>query len=144
MIQEYNKGPEYSIDIMISKDGTIKAAIPRVRMSINSGVSMTGKTEHNIEVINYVEKVLSNLGLYYCGNVQIILTAEHGPRLIEINPRFSGGLSLVIKSGAGTPLMSIKECIGEKVNRVESFNEKAIVRTFEETYINHEDLFMAS
>ena len=144
MIQEFAQGPEYSVDIMMSRDGVVKAAVPRVRMRVDSGVSMTGAVENNPAVIEYVKKVVKNLGLQYSANVQVILTPDQGPRLIEINPRFSGGLSLVIESGADTPLMSVKDCIGENVETVHSFKEIAMVRTFNETFINTKELMVAS
>ena len=144
MIQEFAEGPEYSVDIMVAKDGAVKAAIPRVRMRIDSGVSMTGMVENNAQVIDYVKKVVQNLGIRYSANVQVILSPTKGPRLIEINPRFSGGLSLVIESGADTPMMSIKECLGHTVETVKTFKEIGMVRTFSETFIQSDELMHVS
>jgi len=143
MIQEYADGPEYSVDIMVTPDGEIKAAVPRVRMRIDSGVSMTGRVENNQEIIQYVEAVVHKIGLTYMANVQVILDADKGPRLVEINPRFSGGLSLVIASGADTPLMALKSMIGADVPVVSDFKEIAMVRTFAETFVNSEELILA-
>ncbi len=140
MIQEFARGPEYSVDVMVSEDGDIKAAVPRLRMRTDSGVSVTGKVEKNQKVIDYVESIIHTMGLTYVANIQVIDTPEHGPRLIEINPRFSGGLSLVIESGADTPVMAIKDLIGADVEKVEEFQEIAMVRTFSETYLDANDL----
>ena len=143
MIQEFASGPEYSVDVMIGKNGEVKAAVPRVRMRTDSGVSVTGKIENNKRVIEYVKQVVGAIGLTYMANVQVIDSPECGPRLIEINPRFSGGLSLVIASGANTPLMSINELLGKEVATVHEFKEIAMVRSFTETFMNAEDLITA-
>lgn len=142
MIQEFAEGPEYSVDVMVSEDGEVKAAVPRLRMRTDSGVSVTGKVELNKEVIDYVEKVLSKVGLTYMANVQVITSAA-GPRLIEINPRCSGGLSLVIASGADTPMMAVKALIGEEVAVAQDIKEIAMVRMYSETFMPAQDLAVA-
>lgn len=140
MIQEFLTGPEYSVDVMVSESGDIKAAVPRLRMRTDSGVSVTGKVERKQEVIDYVESIIKTLGLTSVANVQVIDSPIYGPRLIEINPRFSGGLSLVIESGADTPVMAIQDLIGNEVEKVENFREIAMVRTFSETYLDAKEL----
>lgn len=142
MIQEFANGPEYSVDVMVAQDGHIKAAVPRLRLRTDSGVSVTGKIELNEVVITYVHRVIEQVGLTFMGNVQVIMTTE-GPRLIEINPRCSGGLSLVIASGADTPLMAIKEIMGYKVNTVQDIQEIAMVRMFSEQFMPAQDLQVA-
>ena len=142
LIQEFAEGPEYSVDVMVAEDGDIKAAVPRLRMRTDSGVSVTGKVVLNQEVINYVIKVLETVGLTYMANVQVITTSS-GPRLIEINPRCSGGLSLVIAAGADTPLMAIKTLMGEQVEVVQDIKEIAMVRMYSETFMPAQDLAVA-
>ena len=60
--------------------------------------------------------------------------------MIEINPRFSGGLSLVIQSGADTPVMAIQDLIGQEVDKVNDFKEIAMVRSYTETYLETGEL----
>jgi len=139
MIQEFADGPEYSVDVMVTAKGEVKAAVPRLRMRTDSGVSVTGMVELNQVVIDYVEKVIEQVGLTYMANVQVILTKD-GPRLIEINPRCSGGLTLVIQSGADTPLMAIKALMGEVVEKAQDIQEIAMVRMFTETFMPAQDL----
>ena len=140
MIQEFITGPEYSVDVMVGKNGNVKAAVPRIRMRTDSGVSVTGRVENNLSIINYVEKIINTLGLTYMANIQVIDSPKYGPVLIEINPRFSGGLSLVIEAGANTPLMAVNEILGRKVKKIKSFKEIAMVRTYNETFIDPKQL----
>ena len=142
MIQEFAEGPEYSVDVMITQEGELKAAVPRLRMRTDSGVSVTGKVELNQEVIDYVKKVIKKIGLTYMANVQVI-TCPAGPRLIEINPRCSGGLSLVIAAGADTPLMAVKALMGEEVAVAQDIQEIAMVRMYTETFMPAQDLSVA-
>jgi len=142
MIQEFANGPEYSVDVMVAENGDVKAAVPRLRMRTDSGVSVTGKIELNAEVIDYVHSVIQKVGLTYMANVQVIVT-DKGPRLIEINPRCSGGLTLVIESGADTPLMSVKELMGQEVETATDIKEIAMVRMFTERFMPAQDLVVA-
>jgi len=125
MIQAFIEGPEYSIDVMVGQNGQVKAIVPRLRMRTDSGVSVTGK------VVNE---------LTYAANIQVILSPEFGPQLVEINPRFSGGLSLVIEAGADTPLMAVKEIMGETVEPISKFKELAMVRTYTEVFMEGSNL----
>jgi len=143
MIQEFFEGPEYSVDVMVNKNGEVKAAVPRVRMRTDSGVSVTGLVENNPLVIEYAKRVAKHIGLTFAGNIQIILDPKKGPRLVEINPRFSGGLSLVIEAGANAPVMCVKELLNEEVNEVKEFKEIAMVRSYTESYMMPGDLMVA-
>lgn len=143
MIQEFLEGPEYSVDVMVDADGEVRAAVPRLRLRTDSGVSMTGLVDKNQAVIDYATEVAKKIGLTFAGNIQIIVDPELGPRLVEINPRFSGGLSLVVAAGANTPAMCLDSILGEKVETVSDFKELAMVRSFNETFMDGADLLRA-
>ncbi|MBX2845328.1 MAG: ATP-grasp domain-containing protein [Saprospiraceae bacterium] len=135
MVQEQFQGQEYSVDMFMFPSGRILACVPRIRMRTDSGVSVTGQVVNNLRVISYAKEVVKILGLPYAANVQIMDTAE-GPRLIEINPRFSGGLSLVVQAGANTPKMALEAMMGKEVQPVYQFNEVGMVRYFTEHFTN--------
>lgn len=143
MIQEFLEGPEYSVDVMVDEEGEVRAAVPRLRLRTDSGVSMTGLVDKNEAVIAYAKAVAEKIGLTFAGNIQIIVDPDLGPRLVEINPRFSGGLSLVIEAGANTPSMCVRSLLGERVETINDFRELAMVRSFNETYLDASELIRA-
>ncbi len=136
MVQEFLEGKEYSIDMMIDKDGKICTAVARERMRTDSGVAVTSKVTRNAAIIKYAIAVAESLDLRFAINVQVIDTVE-GPLLLEINPRFSGGLSLIIAAGADIPLMCAKNLLeNEPVEVVNNYKEIAMVRYFQEKFFD--------
>lgn len=136
MVQEFLEGKEYSIDMMIDKNGKVCAAVARERMRTDSGVAVTSKVTKKKEIIEYAIAVAESLNLRFAINVQVIDT-ENGPMLLEINPRFSGGLSLIIAAGADIPLMCAENILFNRpVAIVADYKEIAMVRYFQEKFFD--------
>lgn len=138
MVQEYLEGKEYSIDVMIDNKGTVCAAVARERMKTDSGIAVTSKVVKKQAIIDYAIKAATAIKLHYAANVQVIDTIG-GPRLLEINPRFSGGLSLVVAAGVNTPLMCVENIMKNKTfSFINSYKELAMVRYYEEKFFEPE------
>ncbi len=133
LIQERFEGMEYSVDMLLDHNHLVLASVPRTRLRTDSGVSVTGKVSNNKFIRDYANRVASALQLQYGANVQIFNT-EDGPRLVEINPRFSGGLSLSMRAGADTPRMGLDLVLGRPVKQVNDIEEIAMVRYYEEVF----------
>lgn len=136
MAQEFLQGKEYSIDMMIDKDGKVCAAVARERMKTDSGVAVTSKVIKDAAIIKYAIDVTESVDLRFANNIQVIVT-ENGPMLLEINPRFSGGLSLIIAAGADVPLMCAKNLLeDEPVEFINNYKEIAMVRFYQEKFFD--------
>lgn len=136
MVQEFLEGKEYSIDMMIDKDGKVCAAVARERMRIDSGVAVTSRITKKKDIIEYAIAVAESFNLRFAVNVQVIDTGK-GPLLLEINPRFSGGLSLIIAAGADIPLMCVENILyNSPVSIVSNYKEIAMVRYFQEKFFD--------
>ena len=97
IIQEFVQGLEYTIDILADKEGNALSVIPRLRLGIESGISVKGKTVYDKEIINYSKRIVKELKLFGPSCVQCLRDKE-GVKFIEINTRFGGGSILSIKS----------------------------------------------
>src|SRR6185437_5639227 len=61
LIQEWLPGDEYSVDVYIHSSGRPLAAVPRVRMKIDSGVAVAARTQHLPELQALAIKVAQTM-----------------------------------------------------------------------------------
>jgi carbamoyl-phosphate synthase large subunit len=113
---EYLPGKEYTIDAMCDLEGNLLVAIPRIRISTDRGISVHGKTEKNQDLLEKVAFICNTLKFIGHINIQFKLDSHGIPRLVEINPRLSGGFPLTVASGVNTLELLYKLLKGEKIN----------------------------
>lgn len=108
MVMEFLQGNEYSIDCL-AYDGKLYAAIPRKKMQ--------GRLEYidpNPELIEMAKKFAEIYKLPYMFNIQFKMK-DGVAKLLEINPRMSGGLYISALSGINFPYLAVKLLLGEKI-----------------------------
>ena len=66
MLQEYLPGEEYSVDIYVRRDGRVIAAVPRVRMKIDSGIAVASRTIKAPEVCEAAVRTAEIIGIRGC------------------------------------------------------------------------------
>ena len=106
---------------MCNLEGRLLYAVPRIRIETSDGISVKGKTERNEELIRYTEEICKALKFIGPINLQFKLDYAGKPKLVEINPRFSGGLPITAAAGIN-PLEILIDVINRKEiekNRVE-------------------------
>ena len=89
-VQAYldNDGGEYSVGVFRCDEFEESIAFKREIHPINSGCSWFAELDQVPEVTQYAMQVARSIGALGSINVQLRLTRE-GPRLLEVNPRFS-------------------------------------------------------
>jgi len=108
MVLEYLEGQEYSIDCLASSD-KMYAAIPR-----RKGEGRVREIVEHKELIELANNFHERFSIPYVFNIQV--KYNHGvPKLLEINPRMSGGVHFSCLSGLNLPYLAIKLLLGEKV-----------------------------
>lgn len=101
MVLEYLEGYEYSIDCL-AYEGELLAIVPRKKLD-----SRVRVLEENVELINMSKRIFEAYKLPFVFNIQI--KYSNGiPKILEINPRMSGGLHVSCLSGVNFPYMAIK------------------------------------
>lgn len=108
MVMEYLDGPEYSIDCL-AYNKELLAAVPRKKVD-----SRVRVLEDIPELIALAEKTESLYNLPYIFNIQVKYKNSI-PKLLEINPRMSGGLNATCFCGINYPYYAVKLLLGEKV-----------------------------
>lgn len=137
IIQEYITGEEYTIDIVTDKSYKLIAVVPRKRIMTKAGISYKGITVKNETLIAEIIKLTEKLKIRGPCNFQCRMK-NNKPYFFDINPRFSGGLPLTIKSGVNSPYLLVEISLGKKLNHNKLLDFQAdlyMTRYWEEIFI---------
>lgn len=141
LVQEFLPGEEYSVDVLASGNGEIIAAVPRVRMKVDSGIAVTSRTLHDMDLEEFARAVARRIGLTYTANVQFRRNVNGVPALLEVNPRFPGTMPLTVRSGVNMPLLSLRDVLGQPpATDAGAFENIAMIRYWEESYLDPDEI----
>jgi carbamoyl-phosphate synthase large subunit len=133
LVQEHLPGPEYSLDVLATIDGEVRAVVPRERLRVDSGIAITSRTVHDDELEQIGAHAVETAGLTGVANVQVMRDADGAPRLIEINPRFPGTMPLTLAAGVNMPRLALGELLGDSIPPGPlEFGEVAMTRVLED------------
>jgi carbamoyl-phosphate synthase large subunit len=135
IIQKFIEGKEYTVDCYISKRGNICGVSPRERIEVAGGEVVITKTVRNSELIKLSIDTIKKLGLVGPVTLQFIVEKNTSEiYLMEINPRFGGGVIASIESGFNYPLMILQDTLNEDPVVIEFGKEVIMKRYFEEVF----------
>ncbi len=100
LVQTRLTGREFTCDTLVDASGATLSTVARWRTETRGGISTKGTTFDDPEVCNVVTLALKAVGLVGPANVQGFVADDGTVTLLEINPRFSGGLPLSVAAGA--------------------------------------------
>jgi carbamoyl-phosphate synthase large subunit len=106
-------GYEYTVNVYISADGTLTAAIPHLRIGVRAGEVEKGRTIRNPrfrEIAEQVVRALPEPRGVMC--FQLIDDKRRGPCVFEVNARFGGGYPLADHAGGRFAESLIAERLG--------------------------------
>jgi carbamoyl-phosphate synthase large subunit len=140
IVQEYLEGEEYTLDTFVDFEGNVISVVPRHRLWIRSGVMDKGRAELKRNLIDLGAETARKLNIVGPSNIQVKHTND-SPKIIEVNPRFSGGIALTIKSGADFPRWVVQAVLGEKLEpRLGNFIHGMVMMSFEESIFRQVDI----
>lgn len=135
LVQELLPGDEYSVDTYFDVNHQPIAAVPRLRMKIDSGIAVASRSVKSPTLEQLAIKTGQAVGIQYVANIQFKQAKDGTFKLLEINPRFSGTLPLTCAAGADIPKLMIKEINGEPLTGLVPYRELMVVRYWTEKYI---------
>jgi carbamoyl-phosphate synthase large subunit len=100
IVQTQIAGREFTADALVFPSGEMCGVVPRWRLATKGGISTLGTTFEDHLVSDVVGRVLKAIGHVGPANVQGFVTADGSVVIVEVNPRFSGGLPLSLHAGA--------------------------------------------
>jgi carbamoyl-phosphate synthase large subunit len=136
IVQTRVTGAEFTVDVLVDRGGEVAGAVPRWRLETKGGISTKGRTFCDARVIDAVTAVMSALRLEGAANVQGFVDGDR-VTVVEVNPRFSGGLSLALAAGAdlvGEYLRGIF-ALPIRAERLTFAPDTTMIRHFEEIYV---------
>jgi hypothetical protein len=95
LVMEHLAGPEWSVDCA-GRHGELLCAVQRKKSQLAGGGQLI---DNNAEIQGMVNRLTSHYRLNGLFNIQF-KEGVNGPRLLEINPRPSGGFGMACLSGA--------------------------------------------
>jgi carbamoyl-phosphate synthase large subunit len=136
VVQEYLQPDEeeYSVEVYTLKDGRQVGSIAYRRQHMVAGDTYKARIVSNTAVQAEAEKVAAALGTAGPCNVQLRLT-ERGPVTFEINPRFSGGVSLRAHFGYNEAEMALRDIVLDEPVPAPVVRRGVALRFWEELYV---------
>lgn len=140
LVQKYIDGEEYTVDAYISRSNDILTIVPRKRLSVTSGEVTKAVTVRDNEIIKLSEQIINKAKLIGAINIQYILDSNTSKLYImEINPRFGGGVILSIEAGADISLMLLKDYLGLPNEPVKDWKDQLLMLRYFEEYFCRAD-----
>jgi carbamoyl-phosphate synthase large subunit len=140
IVQELLEGPEFTIDLLCGFDSVPRAVVPRERRVVRAGVIDKGRTVDDPTLIKLARECAAVLDFVGAVNIQCRIV-NGTPTVFEINPRFSGGISLTIAAGADFARMLVDLARGREVGPgLAPFRADMWMTNFEEAiFLSRED-----
>jgi carbamoyl-phosphate synthase large subunit len=134
IVQTRCDGREFTVDALVDPGGALVASVARWRVETKAGISTKGVTFVHAGVTEAVGNVLQALGLLGPANVQGFVAEDDSVTIIEVNPRFSGGLPLSIAAGSDLVGQYLNAILGRPVraDRLTYRPDVRMLRYFEE------------
>lgn len=115
IVQEHITGDEYTLDVYTGFDGKPHCVVPRNRIRVRGGEVVESQIALDKDLIAVGRRVVNSLpGCRGVVTIQVIREASGRIAVIEINPRFGGGIPLSIKAGADMPGWLMAEHMGRR------------------------------
>jgi len=106
LLMEYLAGDEYSLDAV----GDGQRLIALTQRCKRAGGAYGQRIVARPELTQAVSELTGHFGLSGLFNVQF-REGSHGPRLLEVNPRFSGGIGYTGPTGLNLPYLALRGLI---------------------------------
>lgn len=99
ILQEYIPGTEYTVSVVVWRDGEVQAVVPK-EIIVKKGITKIGVTRNNPAIDLICKEIQEKLRADGPFNVQLKIDERTGkPVIFEINPRFSTTVVLTMMAG---------------------------------------------
>ena len=128
IIQKYIDGVEYTVSVVLWRDGIIQAVVPK-EIICKRGITKLAITRRNQLIKQLCYKIQEKLHADGPFNLQLIIDKNTGiPYPIEINPRFSSTVYMRHKLGFTDVLWSLNDFFNEPIKLKEVSKGTTLVR----------------
>ncbi len=107
LITEYLPGDEFTVDCLNDLSGRLLFANVRLRGQIGRGIALGTKGVLQTAIADSVRKIAETVSIEGPWFAQFKLDAAGHPKLLEVNPRVAGSMTLTRLMGVNIPLASV-------------------------------------
>lgn len=138
LIQEYLEpgNEEYTAGTFRTKTDDVYAIV--MRRMLKFGITNKAEVVFDTALVEFCQHVIQNTYLEGVNNIQFRRTAE-GPKILEINPRFSGTTGIRAHFGFNEPEMVIRQFVMGQSVSAPTIQPGKVLRYMHEAYIQPED-----
>jgi carbamoyl-phosphate synthase large subunit len=116
IVQEFIHGTEVNVAALGDGEGNTISAIPMRKLFItDKGKAWAGITIEDDALIRLAKKFIEATKWKGGFEVEIMLTQEGKPYIMEVNPRFPAWIYLTVGAGQNQPASLVKMALGQKV-----------------------------
>ncbi len=128
IVQEFIKGTEINIAALGDGHGNAISIIPMRKLYItDKGKAWAGVTLDDEQLIELARKFIAVTKWRGGCELEVMLTNDGKPYIMEVNPRFPAWIYLTAAAGQNQPASLVKMALGEKV---EPFSEYEVGKIF--------------
>jgi carbamoyl-phosphate synthase large subunit len=106
VVCEYLPGEEFTVDVL-AQNGNSLQIVPRLRTTMTGGISTRGELVNQLEIKEYVKKIINHLKLNWLIGVQVKKAVDGSYKILEINPRVQGTTVACLGGGINFPLLAV-------------------------------------
>ncbi|GHC90896.1 carbamoyl phosphate synthase-like protein [Nocardiopsis terrae] len=138
IVQERVTGPEYTVSVVVWRDGGVQAVVPK-EVVLKQGVTRYAVTRRDHGVVRACRAVQDALRADGPFNVQLCLDGLGRPRIFEINPRFSSTAALTAAAGVDEITGLLRQAVCEGPRLDDEWREGvAMVRRWTDEFLSEE------
>ena len=132
-LQSLMTGPEFSVDVYVPRSGGQVTISQRIRLEVAGGEVVRTRTVDEPAITEIVEKITAFPGNSGPMTIQLIWDEPSlAFYVMEINPRFGGGMPASILAGAPFLEIALSECLGREIPHSRSTVGVTVSRSFRE------------
>lgn len=132
LVQKYiPNAVEYTVDCYVSQKGIPTSIVPRIRLETTGGEVTKTITKYNQKLIDTAYNILQSGEFRGPITIQFIANnTEEQYYVMEINPRFGGGVIGSIEAGSRTLEMLLDEYEGKEIYTVTDWSENVLMTRY--------------
>ncbi len=138
IVQTRCSGREFTVDLLVDHDGSVAGCVPRWRLETKAGISTKGMTFADPRLDDLAARTVEAVGLRGAANLQGFVDddATEPVTVVEVNPRFSGGLPLSLAAGADLVGQLLRGTLGLPIerDRLRARTDVTMVRHYSEIF----------
>ena len=122
IVQEFITGTEVNVAALGDGEGNTISAVPMRKLFItDKGKAWAGITIEEDRLIDLSKKFISATKWRGGFEIEIMLTQDGKPYIMEVNPRFPAWIYLTVGAGQNQPAALVKMALGQKVEPFTSY-----------------------